>query len=186
MTCHIDTYIDLNNDNTPDSPHRHLHHHLLDLPGLPGCELGHVAVVGEEDGKAAGAEAEGNARAWLVNVKSTVAGLVVFGRGFQGLEGAAFHELAAVQEELDVGVLDMGLVPVLVRLLRRVLAHDRLHPVLQQGGPIVDGKAEPADVLQRRIHRRADPEVQGDVINVVVNHGFRYLFQSFSYCGNCE
>lgn len=150
--------------------HRNLHYHLLDLLGHAVGQARHVAIVGEEDGEVAGAEAEGEARARLRNVKPAVTRLVVIPRRLQELNRAATDLLRAREEELDVGVLNVRLVSLRVRRLRLVLAGNRFHAMRQKGRAVVHRQHSTSDEIQRRVQRVRQAFIQGNVSDMIVNH----------------
>ena len=134
-----------------------------------------MGVVGEDDGEVAGAEAEGDGRSpgsgrRRFIVKSTVACLVVVGGGGEEFQGAAAEVLRAGEEELDVGVLEVGFVALRVALLRHILAHDRLHAVRQKGRTVVHGQTRGSNEVQRGVQGRRKAFVQADVFDMVVDH----------------
>ena len=82
----------------------------------------------------------------------------------------AANEFRPLQDELDVDVPPMGLIPLRVHQAGRVLAHHRLDPQVQQVCTNLHVRRDGRNVIQRQVDGWREAFIEADVFDVVVDH----------------
>ena len=71
---------------------------------------------------------------------------------------------------MNVSKLAVGILHLQAPLLRGVLAHDCLHPVVQKDAAVLDRGPDLRDEVQRGVQCERKTFEKGEVIDVVVDH----------------